>query len=242
MIYLILPAFNEEKNLIKVFKKLNNLNLVKKISVVLVDDCSTDNTKLLKYTKNEFKLTYKKHKKNKGLNFALETGFNFVNKRLKKEDLVITMDSDNTHPIEIIPKMISLMKKKRSDIIIASRFLKNSKVKGLGYLRKILSIFARITFTIFFPFKNLNEYTCNFRVYKSFLIKKLLKEKNFFENEDFSIAAKILIYFIRLNKNLIISEYPLILNYHHKEGQSKMRITKNIFLTLKLIIIRKFFN
>ena len=242
MIYLILPAFNEEKNLTKVFKKLNNLNLVKKISVVLVDDCSTDNTKLLKDTKNKFKLIYKKHKKNKGLNFALQTGFKFINKSLKKKDLVITMDSDNTHPIEIIPKMILSMKKKRSDIIIASRFLQKSKVNGLGYLRKILSILARITFTIFFPYKNLNEYTCNFRVYKSFLIKKLLKEKNFFENEDFSIAAKILIYFIRLNKNLIISEYPLILNYHHKEGQSKMRITKNIFLTLKLIIIRKFFN
>ena len=74
--------------------------------------------------------------------------------------------------------------------------MQKSKVNGLGYLRKILSILARITFTVFFPFKNLNEYTCNFRVYKSFLIKKLLKEKNFFENEDFSIAAKILIYFI----------------------------------------------
>ena len=55
------------------------------------------------------------------------------------------------------------MKKKRSDIIIASRFLQKSKVNGLGYFRKILSIFARITFTIFFPFKNLSEYTCNFR-------------------------------------------------------------------------------
>ena len=80
MIYLILPAFNEEKNLIKIFKKLNNLNLVKKISVVLVDDCSTDNTKILKDTKNKFKLIYIKHKKNKGLNFALQTGFEIVNK------------------------------------------------------------------------------------------------------------------------------------------------------------------
>ena len=242
MIYLILPAYNEEKNLIKVFKKINNLNLVKKISVVLVDDCSVDNTKFLKDTKNKFKLIYIKHKKNRGLNFALQTGFGIVNKRLKEEDLIITMDSDNTHPIKIIPKMILRMKKKRSDIIIASRFLKSSKVNGLSYFRKLLSLFAKITFTIFFPFKNLKEYTCNFRIYKSFLIKRLMKEKNFFKNEDFSIAVKILIFFIKLNKNLVISEYPLILNYHHKEGQSKMHVTKNIFLTLKLIIIKKIFN
>ena len=242
MIYLILPAFNEEKNLLKVFKKINDLNLAKKISVVLVDDCSADNTRLLKNTKNKFKLIYTKHKKNRGLNFALKTGFEIVDKKLKKEDLIITMDSDNTHPINIIPKMILLMKKKRSDIVIASRFLNKSKVNGLSYFRKLLSIFAKVTFTIFFPFKDLKEYTCNFRIYKSFLIKKLMKEKNFFENEDFSIAVKILIYFIKLNKNLIISEYPLILNYHYKEGQSKMRVTKNILLTLKLIFVKKIFN
>ena len=69
-----------------------------------------------------------------------------------------------------------------------------------------------------------------------------MAEKNFFKNEDFSIAAKILIYFIVSNKNLVISEYPLVLNYYRKEGRSKMRITKNIFLTIKLIIKKKLFN
>ena len=69
-----------------------------------------------------------------------------------------------------------------------------------------------------------------------------MKEKNFFKDEDFSIAVKILIFFIKLNKNLYISEYPLVLNYHKKIGQSKMRITKNIFLTLKLIMLKKIFN
>ncbi len=242
MIYLLLPAYNEEKNLIKVFKKINNLSLAKKITVVLVDDCSEDNTKLLRKTKNKFKIIYIRHKKNKGLNFALQSGFKIIYKKLKNKDLVITMDSDNTHPIEIIPNMILLMKRKKSDIVIASRFLKNSKINGLSIFRKLLSLFAKIVFTFFFPYQNLKEYTCNFRIYKSFLIRKLMKEKNFFKDEDFSIAVKILIFFIKLNKNLYISEYPLVLNYHKKIGQSKMRITKNIFLTLKLIMLKKIFN
>ena len=150
------------------------------------------------------------------------------------------MDSDNTHPVEIIPNMILSMIKKKSDIMIASRFLKNSEVNGLSYFRKLLSLLAKLIFKIFFPYKDLKEYTCNFRIYKSFLIKKLMKEKIFFKNEDFSIAVKILIYFIKLNRNIVISEYPLVLNYHYKEGQSKMRITRNILLTLKLIIVKKF--
>ena len=46
MIYILLPAFNEEKNLIKIFKKIEKLAIVRKnIRVVLIDDFSSDNTK-----------------------------------------------------------------------------------------------------------------------------------------------------------------------------------------------------
>ena len=50
MIYIVLPAFNEEKNLIKIFKKINTLKKkLPSLKVVLIDDCSSDNTpKLLK--------------------------------------------------------------------------------------------------------------------------------------------------------------------------------------------------
>ena len=48
--------------------------------------------------------------------------------------------------------------------------------------------------------------------------------KNFFKNEDFNIAVKILLYLIHNVKNIEISEFPLVLNYHYKIGSSKMRI------------------
>jgi len=242
MIYLILPAYNEERNLVKLFKKINNLIIVKKIIVILVDDCSSDNTKKFKSYKYKykFKLIYKRHEKNMGLSLALETGFNLVKDKAKKKDFIITMDSDNTHPIKIIPKMLEIMKKNNPDIVIASRFLSTSKVNGLSFFRKFLSIIAKYIFSYSFPHKNLKEYTCNFRVYRTHLIKKLMKNKKFFKNEDFNIAAKILLSLIRGNKDLKIFEYPLILNYHYKIGSSKMKISRNIFLTLKLILLKKF--
>ena len=240
MIYLILPAYNEERNLVKLFKKINNLIIVKKIIVILVDDCSSDNTKKFKSYKYRFKLIYKRHEKNMGLSLALESGFNFVKDKAKKKDFIITMDSDNTHPIKIIPKMLEIMKKNNPDIVIASRFLSTSKVNGLSFFRKFLSIIAKYIFSYSFPHKNLKEYTCNFRVYRTHLIKELMKNKKFFKNEDFNIAAKILLFLIRGNKALKIFEYPLILNYHYKIGSSKMSVLKNIYLTLKLIILKKF--
>jgi dolichol-phosphate mannosyltransferase len=240
MIYLILPAYNEEKNLTKVFDKINNLAIVKKITTILIDDCSTDNTNKIKIDDYKFDVIYKRHTKNMGLSSALESGFNIANKIAKENDFIITMDSDNTHPIKIIPKMLECMDKNNSDIVIASRFLKTSKVNGLSYFRNILSICAKLIFSYSFPHENLKEYTCNFRIYRSYLIKNLISNKNFFKNEDFNIAVKILLSLISSNKNLKIFEYPFILNYHHKIGASKMSVLKNTYLTLKLIILKKF--
>ena len=107
MIYILLPAYNEAKNLIKIFKKIEKLPNVKKIiTVVIVDDCSLDNISDLIKKKYKFKYYYLRHKKNKGLSLTLETGFKKIIKISNKNDLIVTLDSDNTHPISIIPKMV----------------------------------------------------------------------------------------------------------------------------------------
>ena len=241
MIYLILPAFNEEKNLKKIFEQLNSLDIVRNITVILVDDCSQDETSaIFQGKKNKFFFYYLKNKKNYGLSLTLKNGFEFISDKLKINDLIVTMDSDNTHPVNIIPEMIEKMKMEKSNLIIASRYLKDSEVNGLSFLRKILSQLAKLVFSFLFPHKNLREYTCNFRIYKSFLIKEILSQEKFFKGEDFNITIKILLFLIEKFKDLKISEYPLILNYDQKIGSSKLRILKNIFLTLKLIFLKKF--
>ncbi len=238
MNYILLPAFNEKKNLVKIFQKINKIcKKNKNITVVLIDDCSTDNTSSIKNKKYDFKLIYTKHKKNMGLSITMETGFNLISKKIKVKDTVITLDSDNTHPVEIIPRMIKKIQV-GNDIVIASRFVKSSKVKGLTFRRHILSIGAKFLFKLFYPYNNLNDYTCNFRAYNFRLIKDILKNKKFFKNEDFNIAAKILLFLINKHNTLRIFEVPFVLSYDNKIGQSKMKLTKTILLTLRLIFFR----
>ena len=143
----------------------------------------------------KFKLTHIKHKLNKGLSITLETGLNLIEKKIKKNDLIITLDCDDTHPVEIIPKMIREINS-GYQLVIASRFVVGSKINGYNF-RKIMSIGAKFLFKIFYPYKNLSDYTCNFRCYSSLLIKEILKRKKFFKNEDFNIAAKILIFLLK---------------------------------------------
>ena len=240
MNYILLPAFKEKKNLVKVLQNIEKIcTKIKNIVVVLIDDCSSDKTYLLKKKKYRFRLIYKRHKKNMGLSIALETGFKLISEQNKNntKDVVITLDSDNTHPILIIPGMLKKIKDGK-DIVVASRFVNSSKVKGLSLGRHILSIGAKHLFKLFYPHQKLNDYTCNFRAYKFQLIIDALKNKNFFKNEDFNIAAKIIIFLIKKNKNINIEEVPFTLSYNKKIGASKMKLIKTIFLTLRLL----FFN
>jgi len=238
MIYILLPAYNEKRNLVKMFQKIEKICVKSSnITVVLVDDCSRDNTILLKNKKYKFRLIYQKHKLNKGLSITLETGFNIILKRGKPDDIIVTLDSDNTHPVSIIPGMIKKIYN-GNQVVIASRFVSTSKVNGLTIWRQILSIGAKYLFKLFYPYKNLNDYTCNFRVYKFELIKKILQNNKFFKNEDFNIAAKIILFLISKVKNLKIIEVPFILSYDYKIGESKMKLTKTILLTLRLLFFK----
>jgi len=239
MIYILLPSYNEEKNLKKMCQKIERIYKKIDITIVLVDDCSTDNTILLMKKKYKFNLVYIKHKRNRGLSITMETGFNKILKLGKEKDVVITLDSDNTHPISIIPGMVKKIYN-GNDIVIASRFVNTSKINGVTFWRHFLSVGAKYLFKLFYSYKNLNDYTCNFRAYKFKLIKELLRNKKFFKNEDFNIAAKIILFLTNKYKHLNLSEVPFTLNYDYKIGQSKMKLAKTIGLTIKLIFFKKY--
>ena len=206
MIYILLPCYNEYKNLLPLIKKINLItkrnNL--QINIVLVNDGSIDETHkninfLKKISKN--KIIYIKQRINLGLNMALLNGFEKIISVGKKNDIVITLDSDNTHPVNIIPQMNSLLTLENFDIVIASRFQTGGKVKGLSHFRTSLSIAARIIFKLIINIRNVNDYTCNYRAY-----------------------------------NLNIYEIPFILRYDKKIGVSKIKIGTNILKTLNLIL------
>jgi dolichol-phosphate mannosyltransferase len=243
MIYFILPAYNEEKNIKILINNIFNFYKQKKIPfhIVVINDGSTDQTlKNIKSVKKIRTLTLLNHNRNLGLGKTLKTGFNWTLKNAKLNDIIISMDSDNSHT----PKNSYLLIKKINDgydVVVASRYNSLSRTYGLNYLRKILSFVSCIIFKIFFPIKNISDYTCGFRAFRINKIKDIMLKKNFFSEEGFTVSADILLK-LKLSKiQLSYAEIPLILRYDLKQGQSKMKVIKTIFQTLKLIIMRRFF-
>ena len=161
MIYFILPAYNEEKNIKLLLNNISNFYKKKKIllHIVVINDGSSDQTySNIKKIKKKFfhKLTIINHKKNLGLGKTLRTGFIHILKASRQDDIIITMDSDNSHTPEnsyLIIKKIN----EGFDVVIASRYSKLSRTYGLSYLRKILSFTSCLIFKILFPIKNVNR-------------------------------------------------------------------------------------
>ena len=97
----IIPAFNEAAVIYKVIKFLpKKLKGIKNVKVVVVDDGSTDDTRLQAKKAGAIVL---RHPVNRGVGAATKTGIEWARKH--SIDLLITFDADGQHnPIDI-PKI-----------------------------------------------------------------------------------------------------------------------------------------
>tara|TARA_Y100001970_G_scaffold262070_1_gene345846 strand:- start:1751 stop:2515 length:765 start_codon:yes stop_codon:yes gene_type:complete len=251
MIFILLPAYNEELNILNLLQNIQNywISDIKKenLKVVVVNDGSTDKThdnienfkkNIIEKNFNNFAIINLKHTKNKGLGEALKTGFDFIINISKESDILITMDSDNSHPIKNIREMIQKIKED-TNITISSRYQKGSKITGVPLIRIILAYVASIIFRICFPIKNVKDYTCGFRAYDLNFLKNAYKNNvNLFSEKNFSSQADILLKLRSFNKSIKVEEISMDLRYDLRSGKSKMNVIKNIFDTLLLILKR----
>ena len=246
-IFYILPSYNEEPNIIPLLKSFINFYKNRKnlVVIIFIDDGSSDNSlkllsKIKKKILKKIKIVVLKHKINRGLGMALKTGFKYTLKKANDNDVIVTMDTDNSHTIQLSYSMAKKVINENKDIVIASRYKKNSRIKGLQSSRKFLSNVAAILFKLFYPIENVSDYTSGFRAFKVKKIKKIIiNYKSFFSETGFSASVDILLKLYPFKKILNFYELPINLRYDLKKGESKMKIIRTIYLNLRILILRK---
>lgn len=245
MIKIIFAALNEEKNLPKLIadisKSFNYSNSTYQI-IICIDASSDDSFKIL----SELQKTYPI----KILEFQNQRGLGLAFKRLIKEatidssddDLVISLDADNSHACSQFEEMIKYFNEHQLDLLIASRFCKSSKSKGFPLYRQLISKSVSIILQTLFPITNksgtkLKDYTSGYRIYKAAILKKSLEAygNNYIAETEFTYTCEFLIKLARINA--IIDETPISYNYDQKVGKSKLKIGKN-FLRLMILIAK----
>ena len=126
-VIIVIPAYNEEKSIGKVVKELKQNNYR---DIVVVDDGSEDKT--YEAAKRE-KVTVLRHILNRGQGAALKTGIDYALR--KGAEIIVTYDADGQHSVKDIKNMIALIRNKKADITLGSRFLK--KNKNTPFIRKL---------------------------------------------------------------------------------------------------------
>jgi dolichol-phosphate mannosyltransferase len=244
-IWFVLPAYNEEKSIQPLFDSIVTTMTVenKEYGILVVNDGSTDGTeRVLRGYEKTLPLVIVNNDGNKGLAETIRRGLFEVSQIADPNDMVCTMDADNTHPVGLVPRMERLIEE-GNDIVIASRYREGSHIRGLTMFRRFLSFVASCLFRVVFPTPGVRDYTCGFRVARVSAYKTLITKygEGFVTERGFSCMVEILLKF-RACDQFVFTEVPMVLRYDQKVGQSKMRVFRTIFDTLKLLIRRRLFG
>lgn len=239
MIVLVLPAYNEEGNLGRLLKRVEDTQhvLPVPIRVLLVDDGSTDGTAQVAQTfRGQIEVEVLRHGDNRGLAAAIKTGLSGALERATSDDdVIISMDADDTHSPALFPRMLACTRE-GYDLVIASRFTAGARVRGLTWPRKLFSVGASYIFRLLAPMEGVHDYTCGYRAYRAPFLRNVWDRygEAITTESGFSCMADILLKC--RDADAIAVEVPLILRYDRKEGASKMRVGRTITDTLRMLL------
>lgn len=158
----VIPVYNEAKVIKGVVEKV--LKTFSK--VICVNDGSSDNSSEAILSTRAILV---EHPINLGQGAALQTA---IEQALKDEAIkyIITFDADGQHSINDAENMLKVIKSKKVDIVLGSRFL--GHVKNMPFSKKIL-LKAAVSFTNRFSGVKLTDTHNGLRVFNRVFAKKI---------------------------------------------------------------------
>lgn len=246
MIKVIFCAYNEEQSLPEFIHNLTQAlgNLNRQYEIIACLDGSSDRSMtILQDASQSQPITILEPKNQRGLGLAYKRLFLHVIKNCNDDDLIISLDADNTHNPAQLQEMIAQFEKDQLDFLVASRFCGRSVMRDFPIHRQLISKSISIFLQLLFPIKKisqrrLKDYTSGYRIYKLSKLKALyqLYHNDFICEPEFTYTCELLINLSRLN--IRADEIALSYDYNKKIGKSKLRIFRNL-VRLVILIFRQ---
>ena len=212
-ILIFIPAYNVEKKITKVLKKIPKIVFNKyNIKILVIEDNSSDKTlsvikKVIKKKGNKIKIHLIVNKKNKGYGGVQKIAFNYAIKKNFK--YVIMLHGDNQYPANKILLLIKPLLTNKYDAVFGSRMINSiNALKGGMPLYKYLANIALTFFQNLVLSSNLSEFHSGYRSYKVSSLKKIKFKIN---TNDFHFDTEIIIQFLK--NNLKIKEIAMSTHY-----------------------------
>ncbi len=187
---IVIPAYNEGKTIHFILDKLKSVELTGGIrkEIILVNDCSKDNTKeaIQAYiaSNQELNIQYFEHEVNKGKGAALHTGIS----KATGEYLII-QDADLEYDPQEYNDLLKPVLSGFADVVYGSRFMGSNPHRVLFFWHTIGNKFLTFISNMFTNLNLTDMETC-YKLFRTEIIQGLnLREKRFgFEPE---VTAKI---------------------------------------------------
>ena len=180
----IIPAYNEEMNIIGVVEELKRD--IPQADIVVINDCSTDGTleKLkennVNYITTPFNLRYAG---------GVQTGFKYASEKGYRN--VAQFDGDGQHIASELAKMFELAKKEDIDIVIGSRFLVKTDYNHPFFRRVGTGVFQKIIKLV--TGKTITDPTTGLQVISKRVYSKYAKINNYPEFPDTTLIIEMLL-------------------------------------------------
>ena len=218
---IIIPAYNEEDNIIKTVKSVEPLN--DKFDYVVINDCSTDHTKAICVRENYNHINLSV---NMGFSGAVQTGYKYA--FYNDYEIATQLDGDGQHPADKLLELIDNIEKNEADYVIGSRFVDNRKpwtLRMLGSRMISLAILIRTGRWIKDP-------TSGMRALNRDIIRNFASNLNFIAEPD--TLARVLLSGYR------VSEVPIEI-IEREAGTSHFKNPLNQFKYMLRILVSIFF-
>ena len=222
-VLVIVPAYNEALNIEKTIKAITTNT---SYDYVVINDCSTDNTKEV-CQKNNYNMV------SLPINFGLTSGIQVGMKYAKQNgyDIAIQFDGDGQHDAKYLKKLVKEIEKNNVDVAIGSRFVEKKKpftARMLG--SRVISFAIKLV-----TWKKINDPTSGMRAYN----KKAIDMFN--SNASLTPEPDTIVYMIK--KGLNVKEVQVEMR-EREFGESYLNAFKSIKyminMMLSIIFIRTF--
>ena len=225
----IIPCFNEEKTLKVIVERVLSFKDTEK-EIIIVDDCSTDSSKLiiseLSNSHSNIKGVYLE--KNSGKGSALKKGFELVS-----GDIVLIQDADLEYDPKDYSALIKPFKNTDADVVYGSRFMGGEYVRLHFFwhfiANKLLTFVTNIVTNL-----NMSDMETGYKLFKKSVIQSInIKEKSFGVEPEITVKLA--------KKKFIFYEVPI--SYKGRSYEEGKKITlKDAFLAFYCIFKYRFFD
>ncbi len=194
----IIPVFNEENTIKKIIDKVKNVKLIGvSKEIIIVDDCSKDDTKKILKNMDDKSLKIFYHKKNMGKGAAIRTGL-----KNSTGKIILIQDADLEYDPKEYPKLLGPILKGQTKVVYGSRLESiRENIKEMYKLHYIGNVLLTFMTNLLFNAKITDMETC-YKVFKKEAIQNIKLNANRFDFEP-EITAKI------LKKGYKIFEVPI---------------------------------